>query len=155
VSPLGGGGFVGTPPFTIVGADAACVSISPSTSGSNSSASFTFTLNATQPVAIGLGVYDQGNGNLTVPNGTTYSATAASGSISVTSSSVSVRDVSTPSPTLINLPVGDTTFTFRVSVPNPYPASTYHFFVDLNVYSDSAESQLTYENLVQVNLVAQ
>jgi hypothetical protein len=142
-----GGGFIGPSVFTFSGANTTCTRVTPSVPGP-SLANFAYTLNATKPLFMTTSIDINRNGTLTVPNGTTFSA-------SVGSQKFAVYETLQIAPILFTIPSGSTTFNFQVSVPNPYRADACHFNIVMLVWSDGSESSVIGGNTVPVNLDAQ
>jgi hypothetical protein len=154
-NPLGGGGFIGGAAFTFVGGNATCVEVAPSAPGSNSTAEFAFILDATKKLFLTMEIDTNGNGSLTVPSGTSFTATVGSERFPVYQTlqiPPGVQGVQMQ--TLFTIPAGNTAIDFRVSVPDPYQPGAYHFVVLIAAWSDSTRSFTTYADEFRANLVA-
>jgi hypothetical protein len=157
-NPLGGGGLNGGTVFTFVGGNATCIEVAPSARGSNSTAGFAFTLDATKQLFLTMVIDTNGNGSLTVPSGTSFTATVGSERFPVDQTLQAPSGVQgVQQETLFTVPAGNSTIDFAVSVPNPYQPGAYHFVVLITAWSDSTRSFATYVLQVdefRANLVA-
>lgn len=154
-NPLGGGGSISEPPFTFLGANATCIEVAPSAPGSNSTAEFAFTLDATNQLSLTMVIDTNGNGTLTVPVGTGFTATVGSERFPVYQTlQVPPGIQGVQMQTLFTVPAGNTTISFRVSVPDPYQPGAYHFGVLITARPDSAGSSTNYQDEFRANLVA-
>lgn len=141
------GGSMGPIPFSFVGANTTCVTISRSTSGP-SVGEFSYTLDAQKPLLMTMSIDTNGNGTSTVPNGSNFTATVGSKAFPVYTT-LQIK------PNLFALPAGDTTFSFQVSIPSSYEAGTYHFTVVLFAWQSSSETESAGSSIFQVNIDAQ